>query len=147
LDFVLPERFGLRYRTDKVAEKVDTTTSTDTETIVYDKEDPKLKGKFLADKIYKVGMRTLKPGFERPVIVHRAILGSVERMFAILCEHTAGKWPFWLSPRQIAILPIKDSNLEFAQAILNRLTYEGFEAEVDETNGTFKNKIRVAESA
>lgn len=39
--------------------------------------------------------------FERPVIIHRAILGSVERMFAILTEHFAGKWPFWLSPRQV----------------------------------------------
>ena len=38
--------------------------------------------------------------YQRPVIVHRAILGSVERMFAILTEHYAGKWPFWLSPRQ-----------------------------------------------
>ena len=37
----------------------------------------------------------------RPVMIHRAILGSVERMFAILCEHYAGKWPFWLSPRQV----------------------------------------------
>lgn len=44
-------------------------------------------------------MHDLKPGFERPVIVHRAILGSVERMFAILCEHTGGRWPFFLSPR------------------------------------------------
>ena len=42
---------------------------------------------------------TSKP--ERPVIIHRAILGSVERMFAILCEHYAGKWPFWVSPRQV----------------------------------------------
>ena len=39
-------------------------------------------------------------GMERPVIIHRAILGSVERMFAILTEHFAGKWPLWLSPRQ-----------------------------------------------
>ena len=44
-------------------------------------------------------MRNLKPGFARPVIVHRAILGSVERMFAIVTEHFGGKWPFWLSPR------------------------------------------------
>ena len=42
----------------------------------------------------------LEGAYERPVIVHRAILGSVERMFAILTEHYAGKWPFWLSPRQ-----------------------------------------------
>ena len=43
-------------------------------------------------------------GYQRPVIVHRAILGSVERMFAILTEHYAGKWPFWLSPRQVRCL-------------------------------------------
>jgi threonyl-tRNA synthetase len=41
--------------------------------------------------------------FKRPVIIHRAILGSVERMIAILCEHTGGKWPFWLSPRQVPL--------------------------------------------
>ena len=51
------------------------------------------------EKKYHVGMHDLKPGFERPVIVHRAILGSIERMFAILCEHTGGRWPFFLSPR------------------------------------------------
>lgn len=42
-------------------------------------------------------------GYSRPVIIHRAILGSVERMFAILTEHFAGKWPFWLSPRQVTL--------------------------------------------
>jgi len=41
----------------------------------------------------------LKPGFKRPVIIHRAILGSVERFMAILIEHLGGKWPFWISPR------------------------------------------------
>ena len=45
-------------------------------------------------------------GTARPVIVHRAILGSVERMFAILTEHYAGKWPLWLSPRQVMVVPI-----------------------------------------
>ena len=44
--------------------------------------------------------------FERPVIIHRAVLGSVERMFAILTEHYAGKWPFFLSPRQVMIVPV-----------------------------------------
>ena len=43
---------------------------------------------------------------ERPIIIHRAILGSVERFTAILIEHLAGKWPFWLSPRQVAIVPV-----------------------------------------
>ena len=40
---------------------------------------------------------------QRPVMIHRAILGSLERMFAILCEHYGGRWPMWLSPRQVAI--------------------------------------------
>ena len=44
-------------------------------------------------------------GHDRPVMIHRAILGSVERMFAILTEHYAAKWPFWLSPRQVSCIP------------------------------------------
>ena len=43
---------------------------------------------------------------KRPVIIHRAILGSVERMMAILCENYGGKWPFWLSPRQSIVVPV-----------------------------------------
>ena len=107
-------------------------------------------------------MRVLKPGFARPVIVHRAILGSVERMFAILCEHTGGKWPFWLSPRQVRILPIKDDNLDYARKVLKRLVMvnptctpyfnpsllqEGFEAELDDSNGTMNAKVRNAQLA
>ncbi len=45
-------------------------------------------------------------GYERPVMVHRAVLGSVERMIAILTEHFAGKWPFFLSPRQAQVVPV-----------------------------------------
>lgn len=44
-------------------------------------------------------IKKLKKGFERPIIIHRAILGSLERCMAILTEHFKGKWPFWLSPR------------------------------------------------
>jgi threonyl-tRNA synthetase len=50
--------------------------------------------------------QVVKPGFSRPVMIHRAILGSVERFMAILIEHLGGKWPFFLSPRQAVILPI-----------------------------------------
>merc|ERR1719148_449271 len=56
----------------------------------------------------------VKPGFERPVILHRAILGSVERMVAILTEHYGGKWPFWLSPRQIMIVPVASTFNDYA---------------------------------
>lgn len=50
----------------------------------------------------------------RPVIIHRAILGSVERMFAILLEHYAGKWPFWLSPRQCIVCPVSEKFTHYA---------------------------------
>jgi len=58
----------------------------------------------LEEKYNVVG--TLKNGFARPVIIHRAIFGSLERFIAILCEQTGGKWDFWLSPRQIQLIPI-----------------------------------------
>lgn len=48
----------------------------------------------------------IKQGFERPIIIHRAIYGSYERFIALLCEHYGGRWPFWLNPNQIIILPI-----------------------------------------
>lgn len=67
--------------------------------VEYDGKKIEDTGRSIAEKKYHVGMHDLKPGFERPVIVHRAILGSIERMFAILCEHTGGRWPFFLSPR------------------------------------------------
>ena len=56
----------------------------------------------------------MKNGFARPVMIHRAILGSVERMMAILCEHTGGKWPFWVSPRQFVIIPMGKDCVEYA---------------------------------
>lgn len=51
---------------------------------------------------------------ERPVMIHRAILGSVERMFAILLEHYKGKWPFWLSPRQSIVCPVSEKSQPYA---------------------------------
>lgn len=59
-------------------------------------------------------------GLERPVIVHRAVLGSVERMFAILTEHYAGKWPLWLSPRQVMVVPISESSYGYAHEVRRR---------------------------
>ena len=53
----------------------------------------------------------VKNGFERPVIIHRAIFGSLERFIAILCEHTGGKWDFWVSPRQLKLLPMSKDQI------------------------------------
>ena len=64
---------------------------------------------------------------KRPVIIHRAILGSVERMIAILTENYAGKWPFWLSPRQAMVVPVAPPFDEYATAVRNRLHAAGFE--------------------
>lgn len=57
-----------------------------------------------------------------PVIVHRAILGSIERMMAILIEHTGGKWPFWLSPRQGVVIPVSTQFGEYAQKVAKELS-------------------------
>jgi threonyl-tRNA synthetase len=54
---------------------------------------------------------------ERPVMIHRAILGSVERMFAILLEHYNGKWPLWLSPRQAIVCSISSNSVQYAKQV------------------------------
>lgn len=58
---------------------------------------------------------------QTPVIVHRAILGSVERMLAILIEHTGGKWPFWLNPRQAIVIPVATQFAEYAGEAARRI--------------------------
>lgn len=86
--------------------------------------------------------------FERPVMIHRAILGSLERFIAILTEHFAGKWPFWVSPRQVMIVPIAIPGVyEYAQSLKSLLWSKGFYVEVDQGPDTLNKKIRNAEIA
>ena len=80
--------------------------------------------------------------YERPVMIHRAILGSVERMTAILTEHFAGKWPFWLSPRQVLVVPVGVKYQEYAQEVRDKLHAAGFYADVDLTGNTLQKKVR-----
>uniref|UniRef100_A0A6M2DWL6 threonine--tRNA ligase n=1 Tax=Xenopsylla cheopis TaxID=163159 RepID=A0A6M2DWL6_XENCH len=85
---------------------------------------------------------------KRPVIIHRAILGSVERMIAILTESYAGKWPFWLSPRQVMVIPVGPNFDEYAKQIKDQIYSAGFMAEVDTDAGdTMNKKIRNAQLA
>lgn len=84
--------------------------------------------------------------FETPVIIHRAILGSIERMFAILCEHYQGKWPFWLSPRQICIIPVSDKFADYASTVGALMKKQGYYVDIDETTSTLNKKIRTAET-
>ena len=83
--------------------------------------------------------------FARPIIVHRAMLGSVERMFAVLCEHWGGKWPFWLSPRQIMVIPIHKDFGEYAESVRQKLHDNGMYADVDLSKATFQKKVRTAQ--
>ncbi|KAI8320317.1 YIL078Wp-like protein [Martensiomyces pterosporus] len=82
---------------------------------------------------------------QRPVIIHRAILGSVERMIAILTENFAGKWPLWLSPRQVMVVPVTGVVYGYAQSVQEKLHEAGFYADVDLGGDTLNKKIRNAE--
>ncbi|TDL19538.1 tars protein [Rickenella mellea] len=83
----------------------------------------------------------------RPVMIHRAILGSLERFIAIITEHFAGKWPFWLNPRQVLVVPVAAPYFEYAASIGATLTSLGIFADVDNGENTLNKKIRNGESA
>lgn len=82
---------------------------------------------------------------ERPVIIHRAILGSVERMIAILTENYAGRWPFWLSPRQAVVVPVSHASDAYAAKVASAIHDAGFYVETDLSDVTFNKKIRNAQ--
>jgi threonyl-tRNA synthetase len=96
---------------------------------------------------YNTGSKEDGKQFARPVMVHRAMLGSVERMFAVLCEHYGGKWPLWLSPRQAMVIPIHGDWNDYCQEIRDKLHNEGFYADVDFSKNTFPKKVRNAQVA
>lgn len=86
--------------------------------------------------------------FGRPVIVHRAIFGSIERFIAILCENFAGHWPFWLSPIQAQIIPVNEKLDKYALDLEDRLICEGFMVDSELDPGlTLNKKVRNAEVA
>lgn len=83
----------------------------------------------------------LKTGYSRPVMIHRAILGSVERIIAMLCESYKGKWPFWLSPRQILIVSVRDENREYAEQLREVLFDLDYRVEMDVSDLTLAKKV------
>jgi threonyl-tRNA synthetase len=80
-----------------------------------------------------------------PVMVHRAILGSYERMMALLIEHFAGAFPVWLSPVQVQIIPISEKNVDYANQIASQLKSNDIRVEVDSSDNTMQSKIRDAQ--
>jgi len=81
----------------------------------------------------------------RPVMVHRALLGSVERFFGILIEHYAGAFPVWLAPIQVAVLPVSEKAADYARQVYERLRAGGFRVELDSRNEKLQAKIRDAQ--
>jgi threonyl-tRNA synthetase len=80
-----------------------------------------------------------------PYVVHRALLGALERFIGILIEHFAGDFPVWLAPVQVRILPVGEAHRPAAEALLERLKAAGVRAEVDDRDDTVGKKIRDAE--
>jgi threonyl-tRNA synthetase len=78
-------------------------------------------------------------------MVHRALLGSMERFFGCLVEHYAGAFPFWLSPVQAKVLPITDGEHAYAEEVCKELKAEGFRVEIDRRNEKLGFKIREAQ--
>lgn len=139
LDFNGPIRFNLQYRAEGADEEI----------APVDEEKVEFQGAVEKNEKGEVVWREgkLKNGFERPVVIHRAILGSIERMSAILMEHYAGKWPFWLSPRQVMIVPVSDKYNEYALWVERQLTLFGFYAEAETSGKTLNKKVREAQLA
>ena len=78
----------------------------------------------------------------RPVMVHRALLGSFERFMGVITEHFDGKFPLWLAPEQVRVLPITDDNLEYAGRVAADLEDAGFRVEVEDRSWTIGRKIQ-----
>ena len=169
LDFNLPIRFNLQYKdhdsTENKEDKPEAGINHQMEDLNQHKADIVNKDLTIKEEMdelhhkdeatvekeavvdtYEIGGK-LKPGFKRPIIIHRAVLGSLERCIAILCEHFGGKWPFWLSPRQIVIITVSDKFEPYARRIQNRLLCDGFYSDVDSSNFTLSKRIRNAKLA
>ena len=125
LDFQLPIRFNLMYVSDKGAAAASSA--------------PAPAPEAGSDAPTDLGLR------ERPVIIHRACLGSVERMLGILTEHFAGKWPFWLSPRQVMVVPVGSAFTPYANEVRAALRKVRLHVDVDASDRKMQKKVREAQ--
>ncbi len=81
----------------------------------------------------------------RPFMIHRALLGSMERFFGILIEHYGGAFPFWLSPIQVSVLPIGEKHVQYAKEILEELLSLEIRADIDNSSNTLSYRVRQAQ--
>lgn len=156
LDFCLPQQFNLEYCTEEqVGIRLDTSsdatvsngTNNDMQTAgsLHAGRAPGAELQSSATTEHKSAVSTyrkeLTPGCARPVMIHRAIYGSFERFIAILCEHFGGKWPFWLSPRQILIVPVMPAINDYVFELQEIFRAKRFHADVDTSSDTMGKKI------
>lgn len=152
LDFQLPQQFNLEYRTEQQAiaapdakpsaDKADTIAK-EVAKLELDESKAKLNEQ---DKPKEESYRReVTPGCARPVMIHRAIYGSFERFIAILTEHFAGKWPFWLSPRQILIVPVMPGVNPYVEELQQIFRSNKFHCDIDISGNTMQKKIRTGQ--
>jgi len=82
---------------------------------------------------------------QTPIMLHRAIAGSLERFLSVIIEHFAGAFPLWLSPVQAVVIPVSDKFNDYGQSVIERLQAEGFRAELDNDSETLGKRIRAAQ--
>jgi threonyl-tRNA synthetase len=84
---------------------------------------------------------------QRPVMIHRALFGSIERFFAVLLEHYAGAFPPWLAPVQVTAIPVSDAHVDYLYEVAARLREQGIRVEVDDADDRMQKKIRTAQKS
>lgn len=129
LDFQLPQNFELEYMTSEALSKTKANGDGEAKAAAPAPSGPKVPG----------------PGRARPVMVHRAIIGSFERFMAILTEHFAGKWPFWLSPRQLLVIPVMPAVNDYVEEVQKLFRAHKMHADIDISGNTMQKKIRTGQ--
>jgi threonyl-tRNA synthetase len=94
---------------------------------------------------FKLTYRDTKDKDQVPVIIHRAIYGSFERFLSILIEHLGGKWPLWLSPKQVAIVPVSEKFVDYGDEIKAILHKNKLYVDIDDSDNSVNKKIRMAQ--
>ncbi len=86
-------------------------------------------------------------GRHQPVMIHRALMGSVERFFGVLLEHYAGAFPLWLAPEQVRVLPVAEEHQAYAELVVDRLSVEGFRAQLAPADEPLGKRVRAGKVA
>lgn len=126
LDFQLPLRFNLQYDNRQTDFVDKTNVSGEIPEKDVEKRSAEEREKEREQQLREKGLEgPLKPGNARPVMIHRAVFGSLERFSAILMEHFAGKWPFFLNPRQVMVVPVHPKHNEYSDYVARQMCKVG----------------------